>query len=694
MPTADALIRTDSCLSEAQLVAFLLGRLPEQVLWTAAEHLSGCRRCADALGELDDEDSVVSKLRRCGRAAGPPGEPEYQQFEERVRAVALVDSVVGTVPDGQGTASTVVPEREAPVPFGPYELLEQLGSGGMGEVHKARLRSINRTVALKILLYVAPPGSEARARFQTEGEAIGRLRHPNVIPMYEWGEHDGRLYFSMEYAEGGSLASQTRGQPQPPKDAARLVEAIARGAHAAHLQRVIHRDLKPGNVLLSADGTPKIGDFGLAKLLDADSGLTQTEAILGTPAYMAPEQARGEARRVGVATDVWALGAILYELLTGQSPFRGEGRHQTLEMVKNRDPVPPTRVRPEISPELEAICLKCLEKEPPHRYVSAEALADDLDRWLHEQQPKVRPPGWGARLWRRVSRRPRVAAAVLLLPLLALAAMVYVQRQDPDRPIKAIEARLKRGEKVVLIGDTGGPRWSRWRTGEEAAQAAVAADGMFTVRSWTLSLLELVRDPQRDRFRIRAEVRHDQSYEEGEVGLYFARQQYTHSEEPLQLFMQLTFNDVRDEVALFHRAMQGLPKGVRLPPPPKGNQVQLVAQLSGAGAGRHRGQGLKPVLFQAAGLAGGPWRTVTAEVGPDEVHALWEGTREVGKLSAGQIVSGAQNLLLQARKQRAHDPQLMQINPHYNPRAPLGIYVRNGSAAFRNVTVEPLGEGD
>jgi hypothetical protein len=261
-----------------------------------------------------------------------------------------------------------------------YEVLGELGRGGMGVVYKARQTSLGRDVALKMILSGAHAGCDEMRRFRTEAEAVARLRHPNVVQIYEIGEVGGLPFFSLEFVGGGSLESRLRGEPQQPAEAARLVEALARAVQAAHDVNVVHRDLKPANVLLTEDGQPKITDFGLARKLD-EQGRTQTGSVMGTPSYMAPEQASAS-KDVGPLADVWALGAILYECLTGRTPFRGATAMDTLELVRNDDPPPPRQLEPGVPRDLEAVCLKCLEKDPRQRYASADDLADDLRRFL------------------------------------------------------------------------------------------------------------------------------------------------------------------------------------------------------------------------------------------------------------------------------------------------------------------------
>ena len=244
-----------------------------------------------------------------------------------------------------------------------YEILGELGRGGMGVVYKARQIKANRVVALKMILAGGHASATELARFRTEIEAVARLQHPSIVQVFEVGEQDGLPFFSLEFCDGGSLDRKLKGDPMLPVEAAKLVETLARAMHAAHRQKVIHRDLKPANILLAADGIPKITDFGLAKKLD-DVGQTREGAVMGTPSYMAPEQARGQTSALGPAADIYALGALLYDLLTGRPPFKGANVMATLGQVMHEEPVPPGRLQPGVPRDLETICLKCFAAPP------------------------------------------------------------------------------------------------------------------------------------------------------------------------------------------------------------------------------------------------------------------------------------------------------------------------------------------
>ena len=322
--------------------------------------------------------------------------PAVRDRWQRMRRLGADLDSLFSPPDKTGPYS---PEEPALPQVSGYEIEAVLGRGGMGIVFRARHLRLNRLVALKMLLGGTYAGPHERARFQREAEAVAGLRHENVVRVYDVGDHEGRPYFTMELVEGGSLAQKLAGAPQPAREAARMVATVAGAVGAAHQGGVVHRDLKPANVLLTADGTAKVSDFGLARRLEGGTALTQSGVVMGTPSYMAPEQARGQAQASGPAVDVYALGAILYELLTGRPPFRGETAAATLQEVITRDPVPPSRLNARVPRDLETICLKCLEKDPRRRYSSAQALADDLRRCLAGEPIVARPVGAAERAW-------------------------------------------------------------------------------------------------------------------------------------------------------------------------------------------------------------------------------------------------------------------------------------------------------
>jgi serine/threonine-protein kinase len=658
-----------------------------------------------------EEDSLILDLREY-----LPGQEVWNPSGQEAGEADTTD------PGSLAACDTRPPDPSLPPPIGPYELLEKIGQGGMGVVYKARQAGLNRIVALKLALGATPSGKDAAARFQTECEAIARLEHDNIVRVYDCGEHEGRPYFSMEYIEGGTLARKLAEGPLVEREAAELVQKLARAVHFAHQHNIIHRDLKPGNVLLREDGTVKLTDFGLAKLLDADESQTQTCAVIGTAGYMAPEQARGDSRRVGPLSDVYGLGAILYETLTGRPPFRGSSREETLFQVKSQPPVPPSRLGRHVSRHLEAICLKCLAKAPSRRYPSAEALADDLGRWLRGEPTVARPLTWPTRMWRRICRPQALSSAVAVcaLAVACLFAVLYwnsserpseqternperpseqtgrnperpidqVER-DLDRPIEQIERNLANGQEEVLIGETGGPRWSRPRVPTEPGQALVAPGGAFKVKSWATSLLELVRDPRSRSYRFSAEVRHeDDSKVPGFVGIYVAHRAYDGVPSGIHQFVSLTFNDISTS------PRPPLPDGT--PRSPIGMPTSLRLFIRGtAGPGQtweNPLTGWNANFGLPAGFRNTPWRKLVVKVTPTKVEGSWEGNPLGPGVPVQKMIRDTDELLTDFADRIPNHPFVGRVRSDFPARGGLGLLVHRGSAAFRSVVVVPLQE--
>jgi serine/threonine protein kinase/predicted Zn-dependent protease len=337
------------------------------------------------------------------------------------------------------TAKPIAGPATRPNPRGPrrpeipgYEILEELGRGAMGVVYRALQTRLNREVALKMILAGDHASPDTLARFVAEAETIARLKHPNIVQIYGISDWEGRPYVELEYVEGGSLASRLDGTPWPPRTAARLLEHLSRAAAEAHRLGIVHRDLKPANILMTVSGEPKISDFGLAKTLEANSGLTQTESIMGSPNYMAPEQADGHAKDVGPSADIYALGANLYELLTGRPPFVAPTILATLDLVKNSEPVPLRRLQPFLPRDLETICLKCLEKDPGARYASADNLADDLAAFLDNKPITARRSFVWERSWKWCRRHPSSTALILITTLASLGAAGAIESRREE----------------------------------------------------------------------------------------------------------------------------------------------------------------------------------------------------------------------------------------------------------------------
>jgi tetratricopeptide (TPR) repeat protein len=360
-----------------------------------------------------------------------------------------------------------------------YEIHGELGRGAMGVVYRAHQIRLNREVALKMILAGDHASADTLARFTTEAETIAKLKHPHIVQIYNISDWEGRPFVELEYVEGGSLASRLDGTPWPPRAAARLMESLARAAAEAHRLGIVHRDLKPANILMTNAGEPKISDFGLAKSLEENSGLTRTESILGSPNYMAPEQAEGRAKDVGPAADIYALGANLYELLTGRPPFVAPTILATLDLVKNAEPVPPRRLQPLIDQDLETICLKCLEKQPQKRYDTADALADDIAAYLAREPIKARrSPHW-ERVARWIRRRPSTAALILVsvLAVIAVGGVIQWRRAEVERLDAAsrenAEVLKEQVDRFVLLGREAMKR-GEWETSRNQLSTALA----------------------------------------------------------------------------------------------------------------------------------------------------------------------------------------------------------------------------
>lgn len=438
------------------------------------EYVSRFPHLADSLERLFVVDEMFeSRGTRADNGRTPtPEQSRYQTVDFTQKA-----STNGPGPQPEARRSTLPDVPSLPG----YEIVEVLGRGGMGLVYKARQAALNRMVAVKVILAGGLAGEQDIARFRTEGKAVARFQHPHIVQIYDIGEHEGLPFFSLEYCAGGSLAKKIDGTPRDPMEAAQLVETLARAMHSAHLQNIIHRDLKPANILLSADGQPKISDFGLAKQLDDDSQ-TKSGAVMGTPSYMAPEQARGDTSNIGAHTDVYALGAILYELMTGRPPFKSSTSVDTILQVLHQEPVPPTQLQPKTPRDLETICLKCLQKAPERRYESALELAEDLRRFQAQEPITARPVGRWERA-RRWCRRNKLVAglmafvAVLLITgsavgwYLAFEANVARNAADQAANEATISAKLASEREIEARNQTIKAEANRVKAFKESERA-------------------------------------------------------------------------------------------------------------------------------------------------------------------------------------------------------------------------------
>ncbi len=444
-------------------------------------------------------DPASIRSREEPRAALPPPAPlTREDLPQTLTQMPVAKApVAATTVVHSPSSDKPMPELLAPRPrLGPapaavanlptvagYEILSVLGRGGMGVVYKARQVGLNRLVALKMILAGAHAGSEDLARFRTEAESVASLQHPNIVQIYEVGEQDGLPFFSLEFVEGGSLAGKLNGIPQPAAQAAQLVETLARAMQVAHQHDIIHRDLKPHNILLTADGHPKIADFGLAKRQNTGASQTQSGALMGTPSYMAPEQARGRTREVGPPADIYALGAILYDLLTGRPPFQADSAMDMLELVATQEPIPPRRRQPNVPRDLDTICLKCLQKEASKRYPSALALADDLRRFLQDEPIIARPVSAWERGVKWARRRPAVAGlvAVCAVALASLVVGTVWHTRTLHERVAAAEERLAEQLQEQRVA----------KLRAEAHELLLAGQRDYAANNWDTALVEL-----------------------------------------------------------------------------------------------------------------------------------------------------------------------------------------------------------
>ena len=671
------------CVQWDTLVEFCRARLPDPVFDGIASHLVSCRACAQRLVSVEQQcldDSLTERIKRCLMAPPLLPEPGYSAMENAVKAFAGAQR--------PATVPTERPNRAGEL-IGSYEILEEVGQGGMGVVYRARHRAFVRIAAIKMLRAGALAGNDARVRFRTEAEAIARVLHPNVVQLYEFGECGGLLYYAMEWVNGGNLGAKLGEGPLPVRAAAELVQTLALAAESAHRQHVVHRDLKPSNILLTVEGTPKISDFGLARLIDSTgNGITQTDMVLGTPSYMAPEQAEGRPQEAGPTADVYSLGAILYEALTGAAPFRGATKHDTLRLVRHAEPAPPSCVRAGIAADLEAICLKCLAKPPHQRYPSAQALAEDLGQWLRGIRPRGVPGPMqrGLRQGWRGLRRHRVMVAATLTMVASMVVAAVLRLHDPDQQLRKMQAELQEGRAVELIGESGPPAWSRWRAGETHSKTLLASDGSFTLHAWALGLLELLPDPQVECYRLTGQVRHLKCDQPGEVGLYFAHQACAGEKAPLHFCMQLTFNGVRASAGpggLGKKSAKGTSQQ---------NAVRLFAHLyaeDGLAAPIDcRMPGATGPWLTPAGEDLDPWHAFTIDVNPSSLSAAWDGQAFQLDRDALHQTLGEQMVTLRTRY--PHDAVVQHLALRLAPRGGLGLYVWRGSASFRQLTLAPL----
>jgi serine/threonine-protein kinase len=606
---------------------------------------------------------------------------------------ATADPVAGSTADAVTAAAAAAARAAHPDPPPGYDLLDRIGAGGMGLVYQARERATDRLVAVKYIHAVTHP--TARDRFRLEVQALARVQHPHIVQVFAVSLDGREPYFTMEHLPGGTLSRKLTAGPLAPAAAARLVAALAGGVHAAHAAGVLHRDLKPANVLLDEKGEPKVTDFGLAKWVDRDDGLTGPGSLIGTPSYMAPEHAAREHAAIGPRSDVYSLGAILYECLTGRPPFKGPDPATTAQLVVSQQPVAPRSARPGVPPDLEAVCLKCLEKNPADRYPSAAALADDLDRFARGETTAARPPAWHRRAWRRARRHWRwAAAAAALLAAGGVGAAVRPRPPDPVPPPDpvvapdpwAAQARdLDAGGRVTIVPAAGFPAAYESPVGPAVPLAgSPAGDGTCGFQTHGLAVVTLVRDPRTDRYRVSADLRHlGADNISAYVGVFVGLEDVPAPGPAVARWLGFDYSEAWNAA---ERARPGLK--------PK-HALHATAFLA------HRND--RDPDAPRMGMAGAfrfdprpdppPWRTLAVEATPDGLDVFWtrpDGTEaRAFRLTAADLAEYAQTQYATYGPRFWPNAPAPAVRP-WDPRRPLGVYAFKSSVAVRNVTLQPL----
>jgi hypothetical protein len=558
------------------------------------------------------------------------------------------------------------PTTTAAVPHLPgYEILGRVGQGGIGCVFEARELALDRVVALKVLRAGSFAGPQEVERFRLEARAMAQLDHPNVVPIYGTGEHQELPYFTLRFMRGGSLAQCLPRFTGDPRAAVALVEKVARAVQYLHDKRILHRDLKPSNILLDERGEPGVSDFGLAKFVDADFELTQPGMVVGTLAYMAPEQADGLADRISPLTDVWALGVILYELLTGRRPFEAKDRGSLCRRICKEAPPLPRVIRSDLDPRLEGIVLKCLKKDPARRYASAGLLADDLRQWLAGEPVAARRPPWPPRLWHAFRRRP-MAAVIPVLVATVVGLVVPVANRLP-RPVPVEEsehAAPAPAPPIRLIGNRGPSPPLTWGFGKEHVRVAGPRDGAFSIQAHDDACLELRRGAQWPHFRFEAELQQQPGADAGKVGIYYAHDEYGGDVVKHPVFALMWFAD--------HGPHQGklqcqLAYSV---------EVKPSALATGFFPGKPRRQ-----EFEPASTADNqkPWRRLAIEVNGEDL-LYWWGNELIATGKAGDAQREGDGLF------KGTALGAWRFNPHGG----IGLYLDDGAVSFRNVVLTPL----
>jgi eukaryotic-like serine/threonine-protein kinase len=580
----------------------------------------------------------------------------------------------------------------SPLPLGSmvsgYVIAEFLGRGGMGVVVKACHADTGHVVAIKMIRDGIFADTECVQRFLREIQALDRAqRIKNIVPIYHVGQHESQTFYTMPYFAHGSLGKQLRRFREEPRKAVALIEKIARAVHELHRNNILHRDIKPGNILLGDDDEPCLGDFGLIKFLDNEQSLTASNQRLGTPPYMAPEQTGLVQAPINEQTDVWAIGVLLYEVLMGQRPFASSKSDDTTKLfwkIINEAPPKPRSLKPDLDAGLEAVILKCLEKKPADRFTTMEALADELGRWLRAERLQTAPSTFGTRLRGRIRKHPRLAALLVLLAMVPAVAVEVQRRGAPDYVHNSIRSEFVETGSVVLVPPTGAPRWHSNPLDSRLTAYVDKNDGIWRIETWSLALVELLRDLPVEGYQFRAEIRHEKTNTaqgfKGQAGIFIGHQAVSDGGPPRHLWCDLRYNDIVDYTP---------PPIPQLKPQP-GNPAKLYyhlfARIADDNVIDQSQDWTKPAWFQRAGIQADRWRVLELQMRQGNIVARFDDL-PIQPL-AREFADGA--FLAKLKKLHQQDParygplgEVKQLE--LSPRGSLGLIVSDSTIAVRNV---------
>ena len=565
-----------------------------------------------------------------------------------------------------------------------YQLLENIGRGGMGIVFKAKQPGSGQIVALKMIRAGVFADAESIKRFEREVEAYGKLkRFRNIAPIFHVGNYQGNPFYVMPFFPRGSVALNLKHYSDHPSDTVAIVEKIARAVHHLHETKILHRDIKPGNILLDVEGEPFLSDFGLVKQLDSDHTLTTPHQRLGTPAYMSPEQTGLLVEPVDHRTDVWALGVVLYEMLTGVRPFtapKGEESTTLLWRIAHEEPRTPRALAPGIDRNLEAVILKCLEKLPRNRFGSAEELAEELKRWLHKEPMQTKPVGAVASWFRKrpAARRAAIALCVFL-PAFLLAVVVYRHLADPDRPLHEIQRTFADTGRADLLQEYW-PRWHQWSF-DGASTLDKSSDGYPQVKSDGVALLLLAKGVG-EPFLLKASLRHDFADLQGEIGLFVGLTLSPPDPASPRVFYRCGFKDLFDDKDLLRQ------QKIAIPTNHPGNQLRLGHVFFAESQAKPEFYDSSPEWVKSAffepKINARLWRQLSMRVTPNEIVATID-----GKSTAPLNLEKAHKILAERiPRNMEFFPNATPVSPEFQATGGLGILVSRGSASFKDVTIE------